>query len=259
MMRRDVRHPDAEIEAGNPWYIEDQFQTQFGSPAFRAAVENRWRVFEGAIDDWARRVGRAPARILDAGCGDGINLSFLAQLVQDRRWPAVLLGADYSSLRLERAETLRAAQMVRASLTALAFREGSFDVVLCNQVLEHVPDVRTALDELWRILAPGGLLLVGVPNEGSALGILRNHVLQRSIRRSTDHVNMFTASTLRAALRQSNFIVHDLWPEGFFAPHTVVHSWLHRYRPVRDTLHRIVRPFPSLAAGLLVAAGRPLS
>ena len=48
-------------------------------------------------------------------------------------------------------------------ITALPFREGTFDVVLCCHVLEHVPDDRAAIRELRRILAPGGQLVVQVP------------------------------------------------------------------------------------------------
>jgi 2-polyprenyl-3-methyl-5-hydroxy-6-metoxy-1,4-benzoquinol methylase len=257
VISRSARDPRAEIAAGNPWYIEDQVVTQLGTPAFRAVVEDRWRVWEDAIDAWVARRGRPPVRLLDAGCGDGINLSFIERLVRDRCWPTLLHGADYSALRIGRAHAFAAGRLVRTSVTALSFDERAFDVVLCNQVLEHVPDLKGALAELYRVLRPGGLLLIGVPNEGSALGLLRNHVVQRSILRSTDHVNMFTARKLRYSLETSGFCVNQIWTEGFFTPHTVLHAWLHRFRPVRRILRAATRPFPSLAAGLLIAAGRP--
>jgi SAM-dependent methyltransferase len=46
----------------------------------------------------------------------------------------------------------------------LAFAEAVFDLALLNEVLEHVPDDRRALDEVYRVLRPGGLLLVFSPN-----------------------------------------------------------------------------------------------
>ena len=43
-----------------------------------------------------------------------------------------------------------------------------FDVIFFNHVLEHIPDDVAALREVRRILKPGGLLVLGVPNEGAA-------------------------------------------------------------------------------------------
>jgi SAM-dependent methyltransferase len=253
------RDPDAEIAAGNPWYVESQVDIQLGSPAFRAVVENRWRVFTAAIDRWVTaREGETPNRVLDAGCGDGINLSFLTAWAAERRWTTAFVGADYNPLRIGRARTAGAARFLRTSVTALAFADCSFDVVLCNQVLEHVPEVGLAFHELRRVLRPGGLLLVGVPNEGSLPGRLRNHLLQRSILRTTDHVNMFTRRALFERLADADLQVERFEPEALFVPHTAVHGWLNSKPPVKRVLDGLGRRLPSCAAGLLVAATRPL-
>ena len=45
----------------------------------------------------------------------------------------------------------------------LPLREGQFDVVLCTQVLEYVPEFRQVIDEIYRVLKPGGALLLSVP------------------------------------------------------------------------------------------------
>jgi SAM-dependent methyltransferase len=52
---------------------------------------------------------------------------------------------------------------VNASLEQLPFASESFDAVICNHVLEHVPDDRRALDELFRVLTPGGWAILQVP------------------------------------------------------------------------------------------------
>lgn len=52
---------------------------------------------------------------------------------------------------------------LRADLTRLPLPDGSFDLIICNHVLEHVLDDRAAVDELARVCAPGGFLLISVP------------------------------------------------------------------------------------------------
>jgi SAM-dependent methyltransferase len=252
------RDPHAEVLAANPWYVDEQFVVQLGSPAFRDVVENRWRMFERAIDEWLRRSGTAaPSRLLDAGCGDGINLSFLGRLTSVRRWTTTLVGIDYNTLRVRRAQTLHLSGLARSSVTALSFRDASFDIIICNHVLEHVPDDVTALVELRRVLRPGGLLIIGVPNEGSLLGMLRNLVLQRSILRTTDHVNMYTRQRLLQRLNRAQIRVERVEADGFFVPHTALHALCNRWRPIRRALNAIAQLIPACAAGLLVVATRP--
>jgi SAM-dependent methyltransferase len=221
-------------------------------------VENRWSIFRRAIDEWRiSAVPAAPAAVLDAGCGDGVNLTFLARLCGEYRWSTEIVGADYNPLRISRARDQRRCSLVRASVTSMGFRDRSFDIVICNQVLEHVPDDRSAFHELYRILRPGGLLIAGVPNEGSALGVFRNHVLQRSILRTTDHVNMYTRQILAGRIAGAGLHVTRIEPEGFFTPHTVLHAMLNRSAALRTALNGIGHLLPSCAAGLQAIARRP--
>jgi len=53
--------------------------------------------------------------------------------------------------------------MVRMDLTDIPFEDASFDVVLCNHVLEHIPDDAAALREVFRVLAPGGWAVLQSP------------------------------------------------------------------------------------------------
>jgi SAM-dependent methyltransferase len=56
---------------------------------------------------------------------------------------------------------------VRLDVTAIPFRDSSFDVILCNHVMEHVADDRSAMRELQRILKPGGWAIMQVPVKGA--------------------------------------------------------------------------------------------
>lgn len=54
---------------------------------------------------------------------------------------------------------------VKADICDLPFEENSFDVILCNHVLEHIPDDTKAMRELYRILKPGGWGILQIPQD----------------------------------------------------------------------------------------------
>ncbi|MEO2064804.1 MAG: methyltransferase domain-containing protein [Christiangramia sp.] len=54
---------------------------------------------------------------------------------------------------------------VKADICNLPFKDNSFDFILCNHVLEHIPDDTKAMQELYRILRPGGTAILQIPQE----------------------------------------------------------------------------------------------
>lgn len=90
------------------------------------------------------------ARVLDAGCGEGLLVEEFAD-----RLDIVGVDTQYSSDRVR-----------SGSVTSLPFPDASFDHGLCLDVLEHLtfPEQSTALAELFRVIRPGGELLISVPN-----------------------------------------------------------------------------------------------
>ena len=99
----------------------------------------------------------AGERVLDAACGTGI----VARYAAPRAGHAV--GADVNAGMLAVAARIAPQlEWVQADLAALPFEDGAFDLVLCQQGLQFVPDRAAALAELRRVLAPGGRILVSV-------------------------------------------------------------------------------------------------
>lgn len=95
------------------------------------------------------------ARILDVGCGRGdLWHQNVARL--DPSWQLTLADLSEGMLEAACANLGSRARYVEADLHALPFADGAFDVVLANHVLYHAADLPRALDELARVLAPGG-------------------------------------------------------------------------------------------------------
>jgi SAM-dependent methyltransferase len=130
-----------------------------------AQEERHWwyvgmrRISAALLDRHGPRTGRnGPPSILDAGCGSGGTTRFLAER-------GAVTGVDLSSAALDFAKRRGLARLARASVDALPFCAGSFDVVTSFDVLYHlaVEDDRAALAELHRVLRVGGVLLIRLP------------------------------------------------------------------------------------------------
>ncbi len=103
-------------------------------------------------------------RILDAGAGELKNRKFCSHLnyvSQDFCLYAGQGAGNTDGLQNETWDTSGIDLM--SDITAIPAPDGSFDAVLCSEVLEHVPDPVLALDEFARLLSPGGRLILTAP------------------------------------------------------------------------------------------------
>ncbi|GAA2521746.1 class I SAM-dependent methyltransferase [Streptomyces longisporus] len=198
----------------------------------------------------------APRTILDIGCGDGTAAATAAPLLTGHR----IIGVDWSQDALKRART-HLSYAIRGELTdgGLPFKAASADAVLFSEVIEHLVDPDAALDEIHRILRPGGHLMLSTPNlaawynRGLLLAGVQpvfSEVSLRAIhgRPGTEvvgHLRLYTARALREFVAASGFEIVDLKGAPF---HGVP-------RPLRP-LDRLACSRPSLASILLLHARR---
>lgn len=95
-------------------------------------------------------------RVLDVGCGSSRIIAAL---------PPGSVAVDILLRKLRYARRFQRF-LAQASGAALPFRDATFPCVVCSQVIEHVPRDSPILDELCRVLAPGGRLVLGTPDYG---------------------------------------------------------------------------------------------
>lgn len=97
--------------------------------------------------------------LLDAGCGTG----WFSKAATER-------GASVTSMDLGEKLLSKVAQkcnskMVIGSITEMPFADNTFDYIVCSEVIEHVPQPYLAMQELYRVLKPGGTLVLTTPNK----------------------------------------------------------------------------------------------
>lgn len=112
-----------------------------------------------------RTLIRSAHRVLDVGCGDGTLLELVTTGTNIEAH-----GVDIATTAVSIAKRLHPRlRVVEGDAAHLPFLAASFDLVYSAYTLEHLPDPDAAVREMTRVLAPGGRLLLMVPNYGSPL------------------------------------------------------------------------------------------
>lgn len=139
------------------------------------------------------------SRILDAGAAEGRMLSLIAKHFNFKH----AFGIDIFPEAISAASGLKDERMkvFNADLRQLPFKAGVFDVVLVCAVLEHIKDIDSAMREFYRVLQPGGLLCVTLPNPAYDL---INGLLVK-----TYHVRRYRLARMKELFVRSDFLVLD--------------------------------------------------
>ncbi len=107
-------------------------------------------------------------RILDVGAGHGVDLANIAyNLSKTGRTPEIS-AIETFPVAIQKLKAIGVSvRSIDIEREPLPFANGYFDVVICNQVLEHTKEIFWIVSELARVTKQGGKLIVGVPNLGS--------------------------------------------------------------------------------------------
>ncbi len=156
-----------------------------------------------AVDEAARIAGPAPSMIVEIGCSSGFLLRDLMARLPDH----FFLGADYTYGTLETlGNHLPAVPLVQFDLTHCPLPDAFADVVVLLNVLEHIENDEAAIAELFRIVRPGGSVIIEVP-AGSSLFDVYDRVLL--------HHRRYDMPALLASLRNAGFRIERKSHLGF--------------------------------------------
>ncbi len=113
-------------------------------------------------------------KVLEVGCHDGVNIWMLNDLFYDSK-KIKFYGVDISSKLVEEAKAyekkiaLENCSFTIGDAERLGYRDNSFDIVICTEVLEHLPNPKKALNEIHRVSKLGGITIVTTPNRENTL------------------------------------------------------------------------------------------
>ena len=108
-------------------------------------------------------------KAIDIGCGNGRHLKSLGFRLKK----AEIFGVDQLEHEIHKLNNEFDTHVCKngnsysfsvQDIRAISFEDNSFDMVICSEVLEHVPNFEKVIKECYRILKPGGVLLISVPS-----------------------------------------------------------------------------------------------
>ena len=151
--------------------------------------------------------------ILDLGCGEGITLKKILCRFPDRN----VLGIDYEEerVRICKEHHLPARQ---GSAYALDLEDHSWYCCLLLEVIEHLANPQKALQEVHRVLRPGGLFLLIFPHDWLFKAVRLGFLKFKEAFAFSGHVKQWTPRGMRQALKETGFEIQNVisLPFGFW-------------------------------------------
>jgi 2-polyprenyl-3-methyl-5-hydroxy-6-metoxy-1,4-benzoquinol methylase len=144
--------PSADVEK---MYFYESFAEQFDSKMNMYDLRKRVAVVFDELLGGHELGGKT---LLDAGCGTG----WFSKRAVERG--AVVTSMDLGENLLGEVAKKCESHRVIGSILEMPFPDNHFDYVISSEVIEHVPAPHRAIDELYRVLKPGGTLVITTPN-----------------------------------------------------------------------------------------------
>lgn len=150
--------------------------------------------------------------VLDVGCGDGFFVKTL--LGQDKKWQdtRIAVGLDVADSRQAQAKDMNIyTSLVTYDGRVMPFASKKFATVISNCVLEHIPNIKEVIREIYRVLKPNGEFVVSVmahPWEEHLVGsLILGNSYKRWMRKKQVHFNLFTHTQWSRLFTEAGFTV----------------------------------------------------
>lgn len=168
----EIQHLD-ELEASHFWYKARKIQ----------------------LNKWFKQFNQSELKVLDLGSATGGNTLHIASMGHS------VTSVEYSDLGIK-IQYGKGIHAIQADARSLPFEDGSFDVLICLDVLEHIIEDSVVASEIYRVLAPGGYFLISVPEDPKLWSAHDN---------SVNHVRRYTKAGMYGVLSESKLWIDEIW------------------------------------------------
>lgn len=203
-----VRCDQCSLIMQNPQPVFEALDNRYDNEYFKYEQENDQLFFDLMLKGLADvnfsplyNSAKGEKSFLDIGCATGL----LVEHMKKHNWNArgvELCGpaAEYGSLE-------RNIEIFSGTVEQACYDDCTFDVVHCSHLIEHLNNPDAFMDEVYRILKPGGLFLCITPNAASLQGKLFGYRWRSAI---ADHMFLFSSRTLKRLLKKKDFSIVNI-------------------------------------------------
>jgi len=163
-------------------------------------------------------------KVLDLGCGEGRHAitAYLKERVEVLALDLSLTDLGTAQSRFDEfedaADKTRSLNFICSSGLNLPFADATFDKIVCAEVLEHIPDYQSVIQEINRVLKPGGQFAVSVPRFGPEWICWRLSEAYHQV--PGGHVRIFRSSVLRRSIEKIDMYCYGShWAHGLHSPY----------------------------------------
>ncbi|HLI79841.1 MAG TPA: methyltransferase domain-containing protein [Candidatus Binataceae bacterium] len=179
------------------------------------------------IGELRRNSHEKRGKALEVGFGSGVYLPFLAELY------AEVVAVDLQPAFLDHgrslSETLPNLRVLPDDITGSTLHDDQFDLILCSEVIEHITGWQKALAEMYRLLRPGGTLLLSTPQPWSPLELAGKIAFKPGIVSvlrwlygeevlETGHCSLLSQKRITAELEAVGFRITKHFKSGVYLP-----------------------------------------
>lgn len=177
-----------------------------------------------------------PRKILDVGCGRGFYVTMCSKLLPDSEVYGIDTNPEYIAKATTISQKQKNIRISEGSIYEIPFEKNTFDAIICSEVMEHLADEATALNEIKRVLKPKGRLYLTVPSAKfpilwDPLNWFLMKFFQTHVNKNiwwlagiwADHERLYTLESLSSLVKTKGFevrssetILHYCWPFTHF-------------------------------------------
>ena len=219
-------------------YFYESFADDFDSKMNMYDTNKRVEVFfnELLVEDISGKI------LLDAGCGTGWFSK--AAVERGANVTSMDLGENLLGKVKEKCNSTR----VVGSILEMPFEDNFFDIVVSSEVIEHTPDLEKAIREIYRVLKPGGIMILSTPNHFWIWSLKLAELFK--LRPYQGLENWTSKNKMKKYLNKSGFKNIELRGIHLFP---FVFSFTY---PLLNFFHRFSKPFFGIMVNIAVRANK---